>query len=302
MAQMVAAPRRRRFQSDMWLGYALVAPAILLILAVAIYPLFTGIWYSFLHYDLEFTPPGTTDFVGLRNYQHLLQDARFWSDLWTTLYFTIATVAIETVLGLVFALVIHRKFPGRGLMRAAVLVPWAIPTIITAQIWKWMWNDQLGVINAILQQLHILRTSVVWLGNPATSLPAIIITDVWKTTPFMALLILAGLQVISDDLYEAARIDGASAWQAFWSVTLPLLRPSLTVALIFRTLQAFQVFDVIYALTQGASGTESLGMYDQEVWQQLQISYSSTISVAIFVVILVISGIYIRVLGQQETN
>jgi ABC-type sugar transport system permease subunit len=185
-------------------------------------------------------------------------------------------------------------------MRAAMLAPWAIPTVISARMWTWMWNDQQGVINALLQGLHIIKNPVVWLAEPSTAIPAIIITDVWKTTPFMALLLLAGLQTISDDLYEAARIDGATGFQAFISITLPLLRPALMVALIFRTLAAFQVFDVIYAMTQGASGTESIAIYNYKTWNELNIGYSSAISVVIFLCILGISVLYMAALGRQS--
>src|SRR5262249_49759529 len=157
----------------------------------------------------------------------------FWPDMGVTLYFTVVTVLLETLLGLVFALVMHRSFRGRGLMRASVLVPWAIPTVISAKMWALMWNDQLGVINGVLQQLNIINSPTVGLAPANAALPAIFITDVWKTAPFMALLILAGLQTISGDLYEAAKIDGATGLQAFWRVTLPLLRPALVVALIF---------------------------------------------------------------------
>ena len=284
-----------------FLGYVLVAPALLLIVVVAIVPLVQGFWFSLKHYHLD--DPAATHFVGLANYQYLFsQDPFFWPDIRFTLTFTAATVILETVLGLVFALVLHKSFPGRGLMRAAMLVPWAIPTVISARMWSWMWNDQEGVINGVLQRLHIINTPIVWLAEPSTSVPAIIITDVWKTTPFMALLILAGLQTIPDDLYEAARIDGATGVQAFLHVTLPLLRPALLVALIFRTLAAFQVFDVIYAMTSGATGTESIAIYNYKTWNELNIGYSSAISVVIFLCILGISALYMFALGRQASS
>ncbi len=281
-----------------FLGYVLAAPAVLMILIVAIVPLVQGFWYSLQHYHLD--DPTATHFVGLANFQYLLtQDPYFWPDMQVTVVFTVITVLLETALGLVFALVLHKSFPGRGLMRAAMLVPWAVPTVISARMWSWMWNDQEGVINAILQKLHIISSPVVWLAEPSTAMPAIIITDVWKTTPFMALLILAGLQTIPEDLYEAARIDGATGVGAFLHVTLPLLRPALLVALIFRTLAAFQVFDVIYAMTQGSSGTESIAIYNYKTWNELDIGYSSAISVVIFLCILAISVLYMFVLGRQ---
>jgi ABC-type sugar transport system permease subunit len=283
-----------------FLGYAMVAPAIIAIIIVAIFPLAQGFWYSLFHYHLD--DPSSTHFVGLANYQYLFtQDEFFWPDMGVTLYFTVVTVLLETLLGLVFALVMHRSFRGRGLMRAAVLVPWAIPTVISAKMWALMWNDQLGVINGVLQQLNLIKSPIVWLATANTALPAIFITDVWKTAPFMALLLLAGLQTISGDLYEAAKIDGATGIQAFWRITWPLLRPALLVALIFRTLDAFRVFDVIFTMTQGSSGTESIAIYNFRTWNELNIGYSSTISVVIFVCIVGISTLYMRALGRRPT-
>lgn len=308
MSVVAAAPRRKSGSTRYGiepraLGYVLVAPAVLLIIIVAIMPLLQGFWYSLLHYHLD--DPLATHFVGLANYQYLLlgQDPFFWPDIWTTVQFTVATVLVETILGMVFALVMHRSFKGRGIMRAAVLVPWAIPTVISAKMWQWMWNDQLGVINGVLEQLHLMKASapLVWLASPSTAVPAIIITDVWKTTPFMALLLLAGLQTISGDIYEAAKIDGATGWQAFWRVTLPLVRPALLVALIFRTLDAFRVFDVIFTMTQGASGTESIAIYNYRTWNELNIGYSSAISVIIFICIVGMASAYMWALGRRPT-
>ena len=290
---------RGRGVEPRFLGYVLVAPALILIVIVALVPLAQGFWFSLEHYHLD--DPGATHFVGLDNYRYLLsKDPYFWPDISTTLIFTVATVLLETALGMVFALVLHRQFRGRGLMRAATLVPWAIPTVISAKMWQWMWDDQEGVINGILTRLHIVQSPVVWLAEASTAMPAIIITDVWKTTPFMALLLLAGLQTIPEDLYEAARIDGSTGLQAFLHVTLPLLRPALLVALIFRTLAAFQVFDVIFTLTKGASGTESIAIYNYRTWNELNIGYSSAISVVIFLCILLISALYMFVLGRQS--
>jgi len=281
-----------------FLGYILITPALLAILAVAIVPLAQGFWYSLFHYHLD--DPGSTHFVGLSNYKYALtQDPSFWPDMWVTVYFSVVSVLLETLVGLVFALVMNRAFRGRGLLRAAILVPFAIPTVISAKMWALMWNDQEGVINGVLLQLHIINAPIVWLANASTAMPAIIFTDVWKTAPFMALLLLAGLQNISADLYEAAKIDGATGLQAFLRITLPLLRPALLVALIFRTLDAFRVFDVIFTMTGGSSGTESIGVLTFRRWNELNIGYSSALAVIIFICIVVIATIYMRVLGQQ---
>jgi len=279
-----------------FLGYVLVAPALILIVIVALVPLAQGFWFSLQHYHLD--DPGATRFVGLDNYRYLLsKDPYFWPDISTTLIFTVATVLLETALGMVFALVLHRQFRGRGLMRAATLVPWAIPTVISAKMWQWMWDDQEGVINGILTRLHIVQSPVVWLAEASTAMPAIIITDVWKTTPFMALLLLAGLQTIPEDLYEAARIDGSTGLQAFLHVTLPLLRPSIVVACIFRTITALQTFDIPATMTRGGPGnaTTTLAMYiHQTTVDFLDLGYGSALAVAMFVLSTAISVVYLR--------
>jgi ABC-type sugar transport system permease subunit len=198
----------------------------------------------------------------------------------------------------------NKPFPGRGLVRTAVLVPWAIPTVVSSRIWQWMYNDQFGVINDILLKLQIINQSNAWLGNPNTAMWSIIITDTWKTIPFMALLLLAGLQTIPPELYEAAAIDGASSWQRFWHLTLPLLKPAILVSLIFRTLDAFRVYDVVFVMTHGASGTETLAVLNQRVlFSFLDFGYGSAISVIIFLIIFIFSIIYIKMLGLKlETS
>jgi trehalose/maltose transport system permease protein len=206
------------------------------------------------------------------------------------------------LLGLCIALVVNSAFKGRGLVRTAMLVPWAIPTIVSAQMWKWMYNDVYGVINDFLvRKEHILAQPVAFLSQSGLAMNSIIAVDVWKTTPFMALLLLAGLQVISDDLYEAASIDRANRWQQFWYITLPLLRPAILVALIFRTIDALRVFDIIYVMTSGAAGTESINVYNYRNLIEFQkLGYGSTISVAIFAIIMVFVVIYVSIVRVEE--
>ncbi len=284
--------------SQRQLAVVLLVPALFTILAIAIYPLTQTFWLSLQDYNLKFATQRR--FVGLGNYVKLLEDEHFREALKHTLFFTVVSVSMEFVIGLAVALTIHKPFWGRGLVRAAVLVPWAIPTVISARMWEWMWNDQFGVINDVLLRLHLISKSQAWLGKPATAMWAIIVTDVWKTTPFMALLLLAGLQVIPEDLYESAMIDGASAWQRFRYVTLPLLRPAILVAIIFRTLDAFRVFDVVYVLTGGASNTETLVVLNQRVlFSFLEFGYGSAISTAIFIIIFFFSAMYMRILGLE---
>ncbi len=231
---------------DVRLAFILMAPAFVVVLCVAIYPIITVLWLSLHRKMLIFD---ISQFVGLDNYARLLGDARFWNSLFNTFYFTVVSVSLELFFGLLIALAIHRAFPGRGMMRAVVLIPWVIPTVVSAKMWQWIYNPDFGIMNFLLRECGLLSANVNWLGNKYLAIHAVILADVWKTTPFMALLLLAGLQVIPEDLYRAAMVDGASAWRRFWHITLPLLRPAILIALLFRTLDAFRIFDTVYVLT-----------------------------------------------------
>ncbi len=282
------------------LGWALAAPTVITLLVVAIYPLGRTLWLSLTNARLGSTR--AVEFVGLENYAYLLTNDIFRKSIWNTIVFTVSSVALETILGLAVALVIHSNFQGRGLVRTAILVPWAIPTVVSAQMWAWMFNDVFGVINDFLVvQLGILPQKVAWLANPTTAMAAIVFVDVWKTTPFMALLLLAGLQVISDDLYEAARVDGANRWQSFWRITLPLLKPALLVALVFRTMDALRVFDVIFVMKAYALETISMAIFARQTMIDLQrIGEGSAASVIIFAIIAAFVLLYIRMLRIEE--
>ncbi|HEU23584.1 MAG: ABC transporter permease [Mesoaciditoga sp.] len=282
-------------------AYALIfiIPSIVVIAFVAFWPLAQTFYNSLYKSALMF--PQNKVFVGLSNYGALWQDPRFVNDLWNTIRFTAWSVGIETVLGILVALMLNKKFKLRGLVRAAVLVPWAIPTVVSSEMWRWMYNDNYGVINSILMSLHIVKQPVVFLAFPSTAMPAIISVDVWKTTPFMVLLILAGLQLIPEELYEAARIDGANAWQRFWSVTFPMIRPTIGIALIFRSLDAMRVFDIVFIMTKGAANTETLSVYNQ--WTlftrgfiQPYFGYGSAMSVMIFLIIGVLAIFYVKMM------
>ncbi len=273
-------------------AWMLLTPTIIVILLVAVYPLFRTIYYSFT--DANYLRLGGEQFVGLENYRTLFSDSSWWASVRNTAIFSVVGVLCEVVLGLFIAMVINSNFPGRGLMRTAILIPWAIPTVVSSQMWSWMYNDVIGVINDILQRLHIIAGPIGWLGNTATALPAIIAVDVWKTTPFMALLILAGLQTIPGDIYEAARVDGASAVRQFFRITLPLLVPSMLVALIFRTLDALRVFDIIYVMKGTDLSTISMSVYNrQQLVDFNKLGFGSSVSVVIFLIISVFTVIYI---------
>jgi ABC-type sugar transport system permease subunit len=274
---------------------------VLTIVLVALFPLVWTFWESLHLHDLRMPWLGRP-FVGLTNYLDAFRDPRFRGAVGHTGFFAVASVTLELVIGLWLALALNRAFRFRGLVRAAVLIPWAIPTVVSALLWRFMFEGESGIVNAALVNLGILRAPVVWLVDPRAAWVPIILADVWKTTPFVALLLLAGLQNIDTSLYEAARIDGASAWRQFRYVTLPLLKPAILVALIFRTLDAFRVFDLIYALTGGGPGTstEPIALYTfNALLQNLQFGYGSALSVIVFVLTFSLALVYIRFLGAD---
>ncbi|MDQ3694513.1 MAG: sugar ABC transporter permease [Chloroflexota bacterium] len=282
------------------LAWYLVAPSLLVVILVALYPLVQTIRLSFT--NARFGSPRPESYVGFENYVRLINDNVFISAFGHTIVFTVASVAIETVLGIVIALVINSQFAGRGIIRTSMLIPWAIPTVVSSQLWRFMYNDVNGVFNDIVvNKLHILDDKVAWIANATTALPAIIAVDVWKTTPFMALLLLAGLQIIPGDVYEAAKVDGASPWQQFWQITLPLLRPALLVALIFRTLDAFRVFDVVFVMKGTALDTITLAIYARQTMIDEQwLGRGAAASVVIFLAIgLMVIG-YTRLVRVEE--
>jgi trehalose/maltose transport system permease protein len=283
------------------LAWFLVAPSVLIVALVAIYPLFQSFRLSFTNARFGSTRPEI--YVGFDNYIRLVNDNVFISALGHTVTFTVASVAIETVLGIAIALIINSNFTGRGVVRTSMLIPWAIPTVVSSQLWRFMYNQDNGVINDVLvNRLGILDSPVAWIANANTSLPAIIAVDVWKTTPFMALLLLAGLQIIPGDVYEAATVDGASKWQQFWQITLPLLKPALLVALIFRSLDAFRVFDVVFVMKGAALDTITLAIYARQTMIDEQwLGRGAAASVVIFLCISLMVIVYSRLVRVEES-
>jgi len=277
-------------------GRAFVLPALLALALLAAYPLVYMLWLSLQERQLVL---GVARFVGLANFAALLRDHRFWNALGNTLYFTFVSTALELLLGLGMALLINAKFRYQGLMVAVVLIPWAVPTVVSARMWELFFNADFGVLN----QLWGVRIN--WLGDPDWAMWAAIFADVWKTAPFVALLLLAGLRVIPQELYQAAKIDGAGDWQIFRYITLPLLSPVVFVALLFRTLDAFRVFDIIYVLTGGgpANATETLSIYAyRTLFQTLRFGYGSAISLVVFLGTGLVSVVYIRALTRRVSR
>jgi multiple sugar transport system permease protein len=274
-------------------GNRFVLPAVILLSLVTVYPLLYVFYLSFHRRLLIFD---ISRFIGVGNYAFLMEDARFWNAFGNTVYFTAASVSMELLLGLGLAILLNRRFRFRGAARAVVLIPWAIPTVVSARMWEWIYNTDFGVLN------YLLGTKINWLGSPLWALNAAIFMDVWKTTPFVAVLLMAGLQVIPHELYQAAKVDGAGDWDIFRKITLPLLKPVILIVLIFRTLDAFRVFDAVYVLTGGgpANTTETLSIYAYKIlFQTLQFGYGSTLSVIVFLCTGSMSVFYIRVLRRN---
>lgn len=283
-------------------AWILVAPALILLAGIAGYPLFKTLFYSFT--DVIFDTPESYNFIWFDNYFYfssdgnggVLADPLWWLAVGNTLWFTVISVSLELIFGMLLALLMNQKFKGQGILRTAILVPWAIPTIVTAKMWGWLFNDQYGLINTVLIKIGIIDHSIGWIGDPSLSMWAVIIADVWKTTPFMALMLLAALQMVPADMYEAARVDGATVWQRFKRITLPLIMPAMIVALIFRTMDALRVFDLIYALTSNSESTISISGYArQEMVTYQQMGFGSAASVLVFMMVAGIAATFLYV-------
>jgi trehalose/maltose transport system permease protein len=292
--------RTRLSQTQTRTAWLLLIPTLAVVVFVAFVPLVHTIYYSFTNARLA--SPRPTEFVGFQNYQDLFTDSVFRRAIFTTLRFTVITLVFEFALGLMIALVVNSNFKGRGPMRAAMLIPWAIPTVVSARMWAWMYNDIYGVINDLLnRRLGIIDSNIAWIAEPRYSLAAVAAVDIWKTTPFVALLLLAGLQVIPSDVYEAATVDGASKIQQFFSITLPLLKPAILVTLIFRTLDSLRVFDVFYVMFGARRDTQTMAVYaQQQIVSFSRTGYGSTVAVGIFLIIGIFVVAYVTTLKVEQ--
>jgi multiple sugar transport system permease protein len=280
----------RRRLAERSLGWLLCAPAVIAMLLVTAYPILYAVWLSLFRYDLRF--PASREFVGLGNYLSVLTSEVWWHALTNTLIITAVSVAFELVLGLALALLMHRATVGRRTVRTAVLIPYAIITVVASLAWKFAFDPTTGFVNGLLG----LDTS--WFAHRWSAFFVIVFTEIWKTTPFMALMLLAGLTLIPEDLIRAARVDGASAWQCFWKITLPLMKPTILVALLFRALDAFRVFDTVYIQTRGAQDTETVSIvaYNTLI-VRLNLGLGAAVSVLIFFSVLLIAFLFVRGLG-----
>jgi multiple sugar transport system permease protein len=291
--------RKRREKSygsdERRLARLLLTPALAVIALVAAYPIGYAIWLSLTEYSVRV--PGKWRFVGFDNYTEAFASSEFWESVKNTFIFTGLSVSLELAIGLGMALAMHAAFKGRGVLRTVVLVPWAVLTVVSAITWRTLFEPDLGLAPVILDKIGIAG-NVVWLGQEGYAMAVMVLADVWKTAPFMALLLLAGLQVIPDDVYDAAKVDGATTWQRFRSITIPLLMPAILVALIFRTLDALRIFDLPYVLTGGSNGTTTLSLIaHQELTTNRLIGYGSALAVLTFVIVMAVSFLYIRTVG-----
>jgi multiple sugar transport system permease protein len=302
--ESAAQPRgrsRNRTIRRGWFGWLLVAPTLAVLVITTAFPLVYNAWNSVHHYDLSDGLPHR--FVGASNYRQLAVGHSFFPALVNTLEYTAASVTLELMVGLGLAVLLHREFRGRGLLRAALLVPWAVPTVVAATLWKSMFDQSHGFVNLVLTDLHLPGAHLTWLNvHVWSSWAAILITDAWQSVPLVAILLLAGLQAIPTDVYEAVRIDGASAWQSFRHITWPLLRPAVMVTVVFRTLSALLIFDVIYVLTTGGPGdkTQTLSFLDYQAFiQNNNFGYGGAISLSMLVAAVAIAFVMRRLLASR---
>ncbi|AMC99577.1 carbohydrate ABC transporter permease [Halomonas chromatireducens] len=294
--------RRQRVRA----AWIFLAPMLVVLVLVAGWPLLRTFYFSFT--DASLSDLSDTLFIGLENYliyedgrwYGVLADPIWWRAVWNTVYFSVVSVSLEVVFGIIVALVLNAEFKGRTLVRAAVLIPWAIPTIVSAQMWAWMLNDQFGIINHLLMVIGIIGEPIAWTADADYSMWAVIMVDVWKTTPFVALLVLAALQMLPKDCYEAAEVDGIHPVKVFFRVTLPLITPALMVAVIFRLLDALRVFDVIYVLTSNSTSTMSMSIYARQQLVEFQdVGYGSAASTLLFLIIALATIAYLY-LGRNQ--
>lgn len=277
------------------LALILIIPAVVVIFGIVIYPLLNALYQSFFNTNLAY--PLLTKFIGLGNYLSVFKDIYFWKSIYNTVYFTVISMILELIFGFIVALTLNEKFFMKWLVRTLIIIPWAIPPVVNATVWKWIANSEYGSLNSILYSLGIIKEYRIWLSNPFWSMMMVILADVWKYTPLVAIMLLAALQTIPEDLYEAAKIDGASSFIRTMSITIPLIKPTIIVVLILRTFEAFKVFDLIFVMTRGgpAFKTTVISYFTYlETFSQLNIGRGSAIAYIIVIFMSALSYLYIR--------
>jgi ABC-type sugar transport system permease subunit len=278
----------------------LILPSLAVVFGIILYPLLRTLWTSL--FDVNSPFPGSYPFVGLGNYRRTLTNPDFWAAVRRTAYFTIVSTLLELGLGILLGLLMNVQFRGRWLLRSIMVLPWALPTIVNGTMWRWIFNPDYGALNALRTQMHILSHYRSWLGSPSLALNMVVLADVWKNTPLAAFLVLAGLQTIPKELFEAARVDGAGPIRTFFRITLPLLRPTILIILVVRTIEAFKVFDIIYVMTRGgpANGTQTVAYYAYlQAFSNQLFGYGAALAYMMALFILGIALVYIRLLRQE---
>lgn len=284
-------------------AYALISPALVVVLGIIIAPILATLVYSLVDIDPLSSAKGS--FVGLHFYATVLASKEFWADFWRTMYYTVASTAIETILGLLIALLLNERFPGVKFLRAIIIIPWALPTVVNGSLWKLIFNGQYGVLNEILMRLHLISSFQSWLGNPKAAMLAVIAADSWKMTPLAVIFFLAALQGFDRTTYEAAMVDGASVFRRFFALTLPNLKPTILIILVMRTVEKFKAFDIFYLMTRGgpANGTKTL-MYDTylQAFTDLNYSEAATYAYLIAMIVALMTLLYVRVMRREDDN
>ncbi|MCW2887477.1 MAG: multiple sugar transport system permease protein [Streptosporangiaceae bacterium] len=295
--------RSRRPSGQGGLAALLLLPAAVVVFGIIVYPILRTVLISF--FDVDSAVATSTPFVGIRNFTDIIGNSDFWSTMGRTLYFTVLSTSLELLLGLGLALLMNAPLRMRWLFRAIVVLPWALPTVVNGAMWRGVLNAQYGSLNALLTQLHLIPDYRSWLGTPTSALNMLVVADVWKTTPLVAFFLLTGLQSVPREIHESARVDGAGPVRAFWSITAPLLIPSVSVVLILRTIEAFKVFDLVYILTGGgpANGTQTIAYFTYvQAFSDQRFGYGSALADVIVVCILVLSAVYLRALRRNEMS
>lgn len=298
-----ARPKSRGYEpSELQLAWMLVIPSLVVILGIKLYPLLYSMWIS-LHHVSMLSP--RTGFVGLENYVRLFRNPHFVNSILRTAYFTVVSLVLQVTLGLAIAMVLNQAFRGRNIVRALVLLPWAVPTVVNAVLWQWIYHPDFGALNGLLHSLGLIQTRIRWLSDPYLAMNMVVLADTWKMLPLYVVMFLAALQVVPDELRQAAAIDGAGPWQRFVNVTLPFLKPMLLVVLVLRTMETFRVFDIIYLMTAGGPGgsTNVIGYYTYlEAFRNLHFSMGAAVANVIVLAVLLFSFVYIRFLQTRALD
>lgn len=293
----------KRKLKEQQFAYMIIAPAVIVVFGIVLFPLITTFIYSLK--NVELTSAGLGKFVWLKNYISILSQGDFWASLGRTLYFSVVSISLEIVLGILIAVLLNQDFKGNGILRTIIILPWAVPTIVSGSMWKWIYNPEYGVLNAVLQNLHIISEYRSWLSSPLLAMNMVIIADVWKMTPVLVIFFLAALQMINKSTYEAAMVDGAGAIRRFFTLTLPYLKPTILLVVVMRTMETFKAFDIFYAITRGGpmNGTMVL-TYNAylKAFNNLEYSKGATVAYLIAMFIALLTFAYIKLLRKDDEN